>query len=404
MNDEQKMVDDEQITKKIYNNDKIEISKNTLKIISIGILTILIIFFIISIIIIKIKNNKIKLILLEIEQNQKYEQYFLFNDTIKKAFKNTTNKNNDNYFFYERQDQINYCNNYGILVYDYYTNCKINKWTDNIGDYIQSLAALQFLPKNCFPYFIDRESVRFYHGPKVKLIMNGFFTLTIGNNEVTQQINPLYISYHINNKIKIKQDTIQNLIKFQPIGCRDISTQIELEKHGIKAYFSGCITLTLDIDYSVKDSERRNEIIFIDYQLGEYEKADNYLKLLKNYNFENATYITHHFNLSKNHLERFQIAKELLDKYARAKLVVTTRLHGALPCLALHTPVIFISKFYDYKRFPGLYDLLNTIGNNKNGIFEIRVNLDEKGFVYNSDKYLEYANKIKEKLKYFKYF
>ena len=100
-------------------------------------------------------------------------------------------------------------------------------------------------------------------------------------------------------------------------------------------------------------------------------------------------------------MERFQIAKELLDKYARAKLVVTTKLHGALSCLALHTPVIFISKFYDYKRFPGLYDLLNTIGNNETGIFNIRVNLDEKGFVYNSDKYLEYANKIKENLKYF---
>ena len=199
----------------------------------------------------------------------------------------------------------------------------------------------------------------------------------------------------------INEDTIQNLIKFQPIGCRDISTQKELENHGIKAYFSGCITLTLDIDYSVKDSERSNEIIFLDYELGGYEKADNYLKLLKNYNFENATYITHRFNLSKNHLERFQIAKELLDKYARAKLVVTTRLHGALPCLALHTPVIFISKSYDYKRFPGLYDLLNTIGKNETGLFDIRVNLDEKGFVYNSDKYLIYANKIKEKLKYF---
>ena len=121
--------------------------------------------------------------------------------------------------------------------------------------------------------------------------MNGFFALTIGNNVVSQQINPLYISYHIHNRdppvrpwmmekiseyryssTMINKDTIQNLIKFQPIGCRDISTQIELEKHGIKAYFSGCITLTLDIDYSVKDSERSNEIIFIDYQLGNMKK------------------------------------------------------------------------------------------------------------------------------------
>ena len=100
INEKQKMVDDEQKSKKnIYNNDKIEISKNTLKKISIGILTILIIDFIIQIIIIKRKNNKIKLLLEELEPKQKRQKYFLFNDTAEKAFKNTTNKNNGNFFF-----------------------------------------------------------------------------------------------------------------------------------------------------------------------------------------------------------------------------------------------------------------------------------------------------------------
>ena len=109
-------------------------------------------------------------------------------------------------------------------------------------------------------------------------------------------------------------------------------------------------------------------------------------------------YIKHGFYLTNNHLNRFKIAKNLLDRYARAKLVVTTRLHAALPCLALHTPVIFINKAY-VGRFPGLYELLNSIGENSEGKFEIRVNLNEKGLVYNSDKYLQYANKLKESLK-----
>ena len=92
------------------------------------------------------------------------------------------------------------------------------------------------------------------------------------------------------------------------------------------------------------------------------------------------------------------MAKNLLDRYAKAKLVVTSRLHVALPCLGLRTPVIFINKDYDHERFPGLYELLNTLGKNSEGKFESRINLDDKGFVYNSDKYLEYANKLKEKL------
>ena len=100
-----------------------------------------------------------------------------------------------------------------------------------------------------------------------------------------------------------------------------------------------------------------------------------------------------------SHIERFKLAKSLLNKYARAKLVISTRIHGALPCLVLNTLVIFIQKNYNYNRFPGLYELLNTFGTNKDNKFEIRVNLDNKGFVYNSKNYLEYANKLKDQLR-----
>ena len=46
------------------------------------------------------------------------------------------------------------------------------------------------------------------------------------------------------------------------------------------------------------------------------------------------------------HIQRFQLAKKLLDKYARAKLIISARLHGSLPCLAFNTPVIFINQDY----------------------------------------------------------
>ena len=90
-----------------------------------------------------------------------------------------------------------------------------------------------------------------------------------------------------------------------------------------------------------------------------------------------------------------------MDKYARAKLIISARLHGSLPCLAFNTPVIFINRKYDYRRFPGLYELLNTIGINSEGKFEIKVNIDDKGFVYNSKDYLEYSEKLKKYLENF---
>ena len=93
-----------------------------------------------------------------------------------------------------------------------------------------------------------------------------------------------------------------------------------------------------------KENERTNEIIFIDYKFGDFIPADKYLYSLKAYNFNNITYISHQFDIKLTHVERFQLAKKLLDKYARAKLIISTRLHGSLPCLALNTPVIYIDK------------------------------------------------------------
>ena len=311
---------------------------------------------------------------------------------------NNISNNKRTFFFLENQEELPYCKNYGILIYDYFKEGKFDNNAGNIGDYIQSLAALQFLPKNCIPFFVDRDTIKIYYGPKIKVIMNGFYSLNEGNNANSEQIIPIYTSIHISNNY-INSDTVNNLQKYKPIGCRDNKTLKLLMNKGIDAYFSGCLTTTLDIDYGVDDSKRNDEIIFVDYKFGNFDKADQYLYSLKAYNFSKIINITHHFNLTDEHLNRFKIAKNLLDRYARAKLVVTTRLYAALPCLALHTPVILINKNYDSDRFLGLYELLNSIGENSEGKFEIRVNLNEKGLVYNSDKYLQYANKLKESLK-----
>ena len=99
-----------------------------------------------------------------------------------------------------------------------------------------------------------------------------------------------------------------------------------------------------------------------------------------------------------SHLQRFKIAKQLLDKYARAKLVISTRIHGALPCLALKTPIIFVNKKYS-SRYPGLYELLNTVGINSKGKFEINVKLNNNNLVVNPTNYLQYANRLKIRLK-----
>ena len=305
--------------------------------------------------------------------------------------------NNYNFFFLNKEGKLKTCQHYGILIYNYpFEKPKYG----NIGDYIQSLAALQYLPKNCTPLFIDRDNIENYNlSNHIVIFMNGWNIIQKGNRRTSNFLLPIYLSYHINNGENIDNITINNLKKYEPIGCRDIYTKTILKKNGIDAFFSSCLTTTLDIDYTNINNERTNEIIFIDYQFGQYPKADKYIKSLKGYNFINITHITHMYKLSKySQLERFQYAKKLLDRYAKAKLVISTRIHGALPCLALRTPIIFINKKYDI-RYPGLYELLNTIGINSEGKFQINVKLDNNNLVVNPKKYLKYSQNLKRIIK-----
>ncbi len=50
-----------------------------------------------------------------------------------------------------------------------------------------------------------------------------------------------------------------------------------------------------------------------------------------------------------------------LEKYAKAKCVVTQRLHAAMPCLALNTPVLLITEIAQEKgRLSGLKELARS--------------------------------------------
>jgi hypothetical protein len=53
------------------------------------------------------------------------------------------------------------------------------------------------------------------------------------------------------------------------------------------------------------------------------------------------------------------LAQDLLDCYAGARCVVTTRLHAALPCLAMGTPVLLLPPRPDMIRLSGLIDLVH---------------------------------------------
>lgn len=134
---------------------------------------------------------------------------------------------------------------YGLVYY---------KETDNIGDDIQTYAALRFLPK--VDYYIDRESLNcFVPNEKeyIFTIMNGWFLHNKSAWPPSPYIYPHLVSMHFTqlDKIDVGDSYLSGLggdylKSYKNIGCRDIETQKRLSKNGIQNYFSGCLTLTIN--------------------------------------------------------------------------------------------------------------------------------------------------------------
>lgn len=315
---------------------------------------------------------------------------------------------------------------YGLLTYDE------NKNFFNVGDNIQSLAAKQFLPK--VDILLNRERLGEYTGEPIKLVMNGWFTHNIHNWVPADNIDPIFVSFHMNNTAApamLSEKGIAYLKKHEPIGCRDQFTADTLKSKGIDAYFTGCLTLTLD-SYKVDDSERGNDIYIVD-PLYSYPRAEKVFyntkitiknilngsafklgkknrhikKFISKEVLDTATFINQEPpSNTYTDEEKFDMAVDLLNKYAKAKLVITSRIHCALPCLAMGTPVIFVNgfdSFVDSCRFDGILELFNRIDiDSKTGAYTSNFGLEGKitneTIVKNLEKHHDLANALKEKV------
>jgi hypothetical protein len=264
---------------------------------------------------------------------------------------------------------------YGLLTYD--------TPAPNLGDEIQSLAAKQFLPR--VDYYIDRDRMSSFKEKEiVHVIMNGWFKYNSGDWPPPANINPLFISFSItsfqNAHLNLANAKWKSYYeKYEPIGCRDYYTLELLKNIGVKTYFSGCLTLT----FRNKSRERNNKIYFVDpfanswrYNFpkpGDETFPDDIWKKFPRHIRNNGIFLTHAITEKDPDL-RLQKAQQLIDTYSEAKLVVTSRLHCALPCLALGTPVVFI---YDKdilgSRSGGLLDFIKhySLEGMRNNNFDI---------------------------------
>jgi len=260
--------------------------------------------------------------------------------------------------------------------------------TSNLGDEIQSIAARSFLPD--VNALIDRDDLG---NPTLdtphKIILNGWYSHRPENWPPTDKLIPLILSFHASHEVsrenilrmpftdRIKElESVTYLKAHGPIGVRDYHTGTCLDDMGVPSYFSGCLTLTLTPSMTV---ERQSfaSLSDVDDEIADYVERVSGRSVLR---------LKHHNTSVKDPLKRLDLARDLLSIYASASFVVTSRLHCALPCLALGTPVLFCPSAKDTYRFSGLYDLLRHT--TKQELLKGLAPFDFHDPGPNSDKYL----------------
>ena len=226
----------------------------------------------------------------------------------------------------------------------------------NLGDEIQTIAVQEIFKEIGINDYIiiDRDSASKYDGEPVVLLYNMYNSLALKYHDynrafpLSPKIHPVFYSVQIEDKF-IPNNIVSQLLINSPIGCRDEETYNNLLKYDIPSYISGCITALLP---KRKKTTEQNKVFLVDIPDELYEYIPMDLK-------KDATIISHIVKITRTEGKKFTTDEEinnlisqaryLFDSYKNnAKLVITSRLHAAAPCIAMGIPVILVRNCFDF--------------------------------------------------------
>ena len=280
--------------------------------------------------------------------------------------------------------------------------------THNLGDDMWAYAQSLFYPH--IDYLIDNTSVYKFKSKNdedVATIIGAF--VEPRNYEwcflPPSNVIPFFVGAYFRSTMWefLQNEQIVKYMKaYAPVGARTTTTT-RFSDLGIDSYYSGCVTLTLP---ELKKN-KGGYICLVD--VPEYvekyvrdvvgEKSE--IKIITHDlpNLGQDVYLNHR-NLSIT--DRFNKIKELLQVYADAKLVVTSKLHCALPCLTQKTPVC-LTLPKDGKGIVDMHDRMECFFELFNMCWyedfkEGSVRYDFQNPPANPDKYLVYRDVINKNI------
>lgn len=197
--------------------------------------------------------------------------------------------------------------------------------TGNLGDVLQTIALSRLLPP---ALGIPRSRLpEQLHTDKL-LVANGWHRWP--REAPADDANCLFAGIHCaeSHVPWVRQSRF-------PAGARDPFTHAVLQRAGIPSVILGCATLTLP-----RHDGPRDGVLSVDFPGGP------------------GTHLSHGLKPGAPFAAQWELGLRALDRYRRAAEVHTMRLHVALPCLALGTPVAF----HRAKFQPERHSLLEFLG------------------------------------------
>ncbi len=164
-------------------------------------------------------------------------------------------------------------------------------------------------------------------------------------------LRPIFVAFHLNHVRALTPEAIDYLRAHGPVGCRDWTTVDTLLGAGIDAFFTGCITSTVDAVFPDRDEvEREGDGVVAAIDV----PADS---VRARRPVEEHTHMVSEWH-TVDFAGGLRSADELLATYLRRyHRIVTSRLHSYLPATSLGIPVEFRPPVPGDVRFDGLLDL-----------------------------------------------
>ncbi len=162
-------------------------------------------------------------------------------------------------------------------------------------------------------------------------------------------LKPIFVSFHVNRVATLDEPTIAYLQANGPIGCRDWTTVDLLLSAGVDAFFTGCLTTTVNAVYPDLSSVPKAEQL-VTAVVDVPERIEH--------SVEGPKHVFTHvdpINRSLSLVDGTRAALDLLDTYQRDySRVVTSRLHSYLPATSIGIEVDFQPTTVGDVRFDGL--------------------------------------------------